>query len=307
MNLDDTEPPEGVRYPMWIKPVKAYSSELAFHVRDADEFAAALAETREGIDRIGKPFQQVMEFLDPPEEIAAIGGKACIAEEAVTGSQVTVEGYSTGDYTHVYGVIDSHTYPESSSFLRYQYPSSLPASVQRRLADISIRVIDHIGLTDVAFNIEYFWDADSDTIRLLEINPRHSQSHARLFTEVDGVPNHQCTLRLALGEDPDLPHRQGPHRLAAKWFLRRFADGVVRRVPTDQEIADLEARHPGCHVEVGVEEGERLSAKHGEDSYSYVLAMVHVGADDERELTERYQRCVEELPFEIEDVDTSGR
>lgn len=43
VNLDDTEPPEGVRYPMWIKPVKAYSSELAFHVRDADEFAAALA------------------------------------------------------------------------------------------------------------------------------------------------------------------------------------------------------------------------------------------------------------------------
>ncbi|WP_216216717.1 ATP-grasp domain-containing protein [Amycolatopsis aidingensis] len=301
VNLDDTAPPRGLGYPMWIKPIKAYSSELAFEVHDHEEFTGALDVIRGGIDRVGKPFQHLLDHLDLPSRVAEAGGQACIAEESASGTQVTVEGYSTGSQVRAYGVIDSHTYPDSASFLRYQYPSALPQAVQDRLADIACRVIEHIGLSHVAFNIEFFWDADRDAITLLEVNPRHSQSHARLFHEVDGVPNHQCSLRLALGLPPDLPHRQGAYPVAAKWFLRHFADGVVRRSPTPEEVTAITDRIPGCSAEVSVRTGDRLSAQHGQDSYSYVLATVYTGADSERELVRKYERCVAELPFEIED------
>ncbi|MFK4273356.1 biotin carboxylase, partial [Streptomyces milbemycinicus] len=85
-------------------------------------------------------------------------------------------------------------------------------------------------------SIEYFYDPATDEINLLEINPRHSQSHAELFAYVDGVSNHHCMLSLALGEDPALPYRSGPYTMAAKWYYRWFADGVVHDTPVEEEI-----------------------------------------------------------------------
>jgi hypothetical protein len=299
VQLDDEEPPEGVPYPMWIKPVKAFSSELAFKVNDLAEFRDALASIREGIDRVGKPFQYLLDRLDLPEEIATAGGQACLAEQSVSGQQLTVEGWTTGEEIHVYGVIDSHNYEGTSSFLRYQYPSTLPLDVQDDLAECARRVIARLGLSCVGFNIEFFWDPDQGTVNLLEVNPRHSQSHAKLLHYVDGVPNHQCMVELGLGRRPDMPHRKGEHNVAGKWFVRRFSDAVVRHAPTDEEIAELERRNPGCAVEILASEGQRLSEMGEQDSYSYAIATIHIGAEDEEQLKAKFDRCVEELPFEF--------
>lgn len=43
----DTAPPEGVGYPMWVKPVKSFSSDMAFGVANLEEFRDALAQIRE--------------------------------------------------------------------------------------------------------------------------------------------------------------------------------------------------------------------------------------------------------------------
>src|SRR5690606_10568430 len=163
-----------------------------------------------------------LDQLELPAEIAEVGATACLAEEAVGGRQVTVEGYSDGGGVHVYGIVDSLTYPQSSSFLRYQYPSQLPEGVRRRQVESSTKVIEQVGLESSTFNIEYFWDADTDRINLLEVNPRHSQSHAIMFEQVDGASNHEVQLRLALGRAPDMPTGKGDYAIAAKCFLREF-------------------------------------------------------------------------------------
>jgi hypothetical protein len=302
VELDADEPPAVLSYPLWVKPVKSYSSELAFEVHDDAEFREAMTEIREGIGRVGKAFDAVLSYVDLPPEIAEVGGQACLAEESVGGKQVTVEGYNTGDEIQVYGVVDSHTYPDSPSFLRYQYPSTLPRPVLERMTEISTKVIDRIGLASVAFNIEYFWDPETDEINLLEVNPRHSQSHARLFDDVDGLPNHQCMVRLALGLDPGLPHREGPYNVAAKWWARRFTDGVVSRVPGAQEIADVERSIDGTSIHLLASEGDRLSELPEQDSYSFAYATIHTAAADETELAAKYDRCLEALPFEFDDV-----
>jgi hypothetical protein len=293
--------PDGMGFPMWLKPVKSASSDLAFHVADQQQFEDAVEEIREGIDRIGRPFDLVLDHLDLPPEIAEIGGQACLAEEEVRGRQLTVEGYRFDGRVHVYGVVDSVTYPESSSFLRFQYPSGVPASVTDRLEDISRRVIQQVGLDCSTFNIEYFWDPDTDGLCLLEINPRHSQSHAMLFENVDGAPNHQAMVRLGLGRDPALPHRQGEHPAAAKWFLRRFRDGLVTRTPTQDELEKVEDDIPGVKVNVVAEKGERLSDLPSQDSYSYELADIFIGGEDEPDLVDKYERCVDALRFEFDD------
>ena len=296
------ELPDHLRLPVWLKPVKSFSSDLAFKVTDRAEFEHAVDSIRQGIGKVGKPFDELLEYLDLPPEIAEVGGQACLAEEAVSGMQATVEGYSVDGHVHAYGVIDSINYEGTSSFLRYQYPSQLPEAVQRRLIDTSVRLIEQIGLDPSTFNIEYFWDPDTDAINVIEVNPRLSQSHARLFEAVDGVPNHQCMVHLALGEDPRLPYRQGEYRIAGKWFYRRFTDGVVRRVPTADEIEKIQQDIPGVTIDVVPAEGDRLSEMPGQDSYSYELADIFIGAHDEADLKDRYQRCVEALDFEFEDA-----
>jgi len=300
VDLDgDHGPPEGLRFPMWLKPVKSYSSELAFGVADEEEFRRAVARIREGVDRIGRPFEFILDRLDLPPEVAGAGGRACLAEEALSGVQAAVEGYVYDGEVTVYGVLDSINYPGTPCFMRHQYPSALPEPVVLRLKDVSRRVIERIGLDWATFSIEYFYDAARDEISLLEINPRHSQSHAELFEFVDGVPNHHCMLSLALGRDPQLPYRKGPYEVAAKWYLRQFTDGLVRRVPTREEIERLEREVPGVKVAVQPSVGRRLSDMPGQDSYSYELAHIFVGADSEEEMRRKYDHCVASLPFEF--------
>ncbi|RNL82477.1 ATP-grasp domain-containing protein [Halostreptopolyspora alba] len=296
---EDPSPPPDVGFPMWLKPVKSSSSELAFLVENEEQFHGAVRRISEGVDRVGAPFNFVLSHVDLPPEVAEAGGRSCLAEGAAQGMQVTVEGYSANGTVRVYGVVDSHTYDDSPSFARYQHPTSLPDTVVDRLTSISTRVVRHTGLDSSTFNIEFFWAPETDTITLLEINPRHSQSHAVLFEMVDGIPNHQIMVDLALGRTPELPHREGPHAVAATWFLRRFTDGTVRRVPTSDEVARVEREVPGVRIKIGVREGQRLSERHGQDSYSYELGRVYVGADDEAGMRERYAACVERLPFEF--------
>ncbi|WP_093942938.1 ATP-grasp domain-containing protein [Actinoalloteichus hoggarensis] len=298
----DDRPPAELRYPMWLKPVKSFSSELAFKVDDDAEFRQAVERIGRGIGRVGEPFEHILAQVSLPPEIAAVGGRAILAEEALRGVQVAVEGYGCGGDVVIYGTLDSVDYPDSSCFLRHQYPSQLPDSVQRRLADISTRVMRHIGLDNATFSIEYFYDPDTDEIGLLEINSRHSQSHAVLFDHVDGAPNHHCMLALALGEDPRLPRGLGEYGIAAKWYHRRFADGVLRRGPTREELDRVEQEIPGVVVRPTAVEGARLSEQVGQDSYSFTLAEIVVGARDEAELVDKYERCVAALTFEFDEA-----
>jgi hypothetical protein len=300
VDLDDPRLPEGLRYPVWLKPVKSYSSELAFRVEDDGQFADAVAEIRDGIGRLGRPFEWILGQVDLPSEIAEVGGQACLAEEAMSGARAATEGYVHDGRVVVYGVLDSITYPERSSFLRHQYPSQLPERVQRRLVEVSERVIAGIGLDWTTFSVEFFCDPGSGDVCLLEINPRHSQSHAQLFADVDGIANHHAMVELALGRDPGLPRGKGPYEIAAKWYHRRFTDGVLRRGPTREEIARIEREIPGVRLSPVAREGQRLSELLGQESYSFELTDVIVGARDEAELVAKYERAVGALTYEFD-------
>jgi len=79
--------------------------------------------------------------------------------------------------------------------------------------------------------------------------------------------------------------------------------GVVRRVPTPEEIAGVERAVGGCVVEVKLTPGQRLSHRHDQDSYSYAIAQIHTGGTSEAELVAKYEQAVAALPIEIEDVE----
>ena len=121
---------------------------------------------------------------------------------------------------------------------------------------------------------------------------------------MDGVSNQQVTIDLALGQRPDMPHRRGDYAVAAKFFHRVFfLDAVVTRVPSDEEVAALEADFPGTVIALQVEAGQRLSALPEQDSYSYALAYVWMGASSTEQLLEDYDRLIARLIFEFDEIE----
>ncbi|MGD9387652.1 MAG: D-alanine--D-alanine ligase, partial [Gammaproteobacteria bacterium] len=258
-------------FPFWIKPVKAASSYLGFYIPDAAHFRHALARVRTGIDRLAGPFDEILRYASLTPDRSKITGRFCIAESIISrGRQCTLEGYVHHGVVTVYGIVDSvREGRHGSCFARYQYPSSLPARIHETMVATITRFLGHIGFDDSPFNAEFFWEPDSDHTWLLEVNTRISKSHCPLFKLVDGEYHHAVNLAVCLGEEPQFPHRQGRYPLAAKFMLRRFADAIVRKVPSAADINAVERAFPGLRFVSHVAEGTRLSELKDQDSYSF--------------------------------------
>jgi hypothetical protein len=291
-------------FPFWLKPVKGVLSHLGFRIEREADLAEALPIIRANIHRYAEPFNLILSHAELPPEVAAVDGWHCIAEGIISnGHQVTQEGYAYGGDVCVYGTVDSlRGGPVGSSFDRYQYPSQLPVSVRARMTAVTQRVMHHIGYDMAPFNIEHFWDPETDRLSLLEINSRLSKSHAPLFRLVDGQYHHRVMLDLGLGRAPAFEQGRGRYKLAAKFMLRHYADARVTRVPTAAEIAAVEQAVPGTRIQIEVSEGEQLSALRDQDSYSYELATLFIGADSQAELTARYRECLDRLPLTLAPV-----
>ncbi|MFG2447634.1 acetyl-CoA carboxylase biotin carboxylase subunit family protein [Nocardia fluminea] len=291
-------------FPFWVKPVKSHSSQLGFEVHDPAEFAAATAAIRAEIGRIADPFDQALARVDVPEQIRVAGGRTCLAEQIVTGTQAAPEGSMANGHYHVHGVFDMRKDETGHSFAHLDYPArTVPESVQQRMIEVSERYLRHVGYDNGCFNSEFVWDEDTGKLWLIEVNTRISQSHSDLFAKVDGSSNHAVAIDIALGRKPEMPHRKGDFAVAAQCMVPHYRDGVVTRVPGEEQIAALRQRFPGTVVRVEVQPGERLSELPNQDPYRYKLATLYIGAADHDELERRYQDCLEALPFEFEEVD----
>lgn len=293
-------------YPYWIKPVVAYASYLGFYIDDGEALTTALGHIRENIHRIAEPLTWVLEQVDMPPGVGGADGTRCLAEAIISGQQCTLEGFISGGEVTVFGVVDSLREANLSSFASYRYPSRLPGSVQERLIDATRAVVLHHGLDESGFNIEFFWDERTDRIWLLEINTRVSASHSDLFEKVDGASNESVMIDLALGRKPSMPHREGRFKVGAKFYLRRFSDALVTRIPGPDEITQIESDIPGARIKLRIAEGQRLSDRPDQDSYSYELAWIHLGADTNDELDHQFEECARRLRFEFEQIGERG-
>ncbi|MDY6840851.1 MAG: ATP-grasp domain-containing protein [Pseudomonadota bacterium] len=291
-------------YPFWIKPIKSASSYLGFKVRNDSELAHAIGEIRSGISRWGNPFNYVLNFARLPEEVAPVNGNWCLAEGIIsTGRQCTLEGYVYDGKVTVYGIVDSiREGKHRSSFSRYQYPSSIPRRIRQQMISVTDRFLSHIGFDNGPFNVEFYWNRHSDQIWLLEINTRISKSHCPLFQKVDGQAHHKIMVELGLGERPHFPHREGAYRLAAKFMWRVYENAIVRKVPTNTALKGIQKRFPEADIELHVAPGEKLSSLKDQDSYSYEIAVVFLGANSQKELLRKYHEIQDSLGIELEPV-----
>ena len=184
----------------------------------------------------------------------------------------------------------------------------MPQAITERMAEFASGMVKQIDLKWTPFNAEFFYDEENDRIHLLEINPRLSKSHSPLFLFVNGASHQQVAVEISLGKKPSLPDGEGPFRYAGKFMVRHLGgDAYVRRVPSVEETKQLCEDFPELRIQVHVHEGMRLSDLKLQESYSYELAEVFLGADSPEALTERYEELLRQLPIELDEIDESER
>lgn len=291
--LDDPPLP----YPFWLKPVVAFSSTLGFRVDNREDLRHALAEIRDGIGKFAEPFEAFSQRATLGDQRALLRGRYCVAEGIIAGRGTTVEGYVLNGEADVYGVIDSLRQPGGSSFVGYVYPSKLPKAVIDHMIEKSKKLAVHIGLDNTPFNIEFLWDEDADDLKLLEVNARISKSHSPLFYLVEGASHHEVAIDVALGKKPNFPNGGGPYKYAAKFMPRSYQSARVTRVPCEKDIERLCERFPHALFKSHVHEGMQLEDLPNQDSYSFELGDLFLGADTYDGLTENFREAMRILGY----------
>lgn len=291
-------------YPFWVKPIKAWASQLGFLVNNADEFQEALEKIRDGIEHFAKPFDECLAHADLPDEIKPYTGVTCIAEEIISGIQTAPEGcICNGDF-RVHGTFDMLKDEAGKSFDRLVYPSTMPEHVQERMNSACEKFLKHIGYDNGCFNAEFMWDEEKDKLWLIEFNTRISQSHSEMFIKVDGESNHRIAVDVALGIEPTMPKGEGPFNVAAKCqILYHGEDAIVKRVPSEEEIRALQDRYPKTEFVIDLKVGDRLSEIPNQDAYAYHLGDIYLGGETDQDLQDKFRDCVDSLNFEMEPVE----
>ncbi|WMS41862.1 ATP-grasp domain-containing protein [Acuticoccus sp. MNP-M23] len=291
-------------FPFFVKPIKSSGSRLGFRVDNPEDFDFAIEKLRAGVGAVSEPFDYVLDHAEMPADIRKVAGQYCMAEQIIGGRQCTLEGYVYDGKVVPYGVVDSIRYPQVLSFFYYMYPSKLPQRVQDRMAEIAIKIMEHTGYDDSAFNIEFFWDEVQDKIWLLEINTRLAQSHCDMFEKVDGTSHQQVAVDIGLGRAPQMPKREGGYNVAAEFFYRVFFNNAVASsVPSAEEVAAAQDKVPGTTVAVQMKEGMRLTELPEQDSYSFAVCCIWMGANTQASLLWNYERVMKGLNFEFTNID----
>jgi hypothetical protein len=256
--LDRDDPP--FAFPFFVKPVVGRLSQSAVRIDSAADL---------------RNLQENERYTRRYAEIAALAGAdtgsfdGFIAEELLTGDEVTLEGYVYDGQVTTIGVTDSLKYPGTLSFESFVYPSALSPGCLAELSDVAERVLPRLGFDGGFFNIELFVPEDGPA-QIIEVNARIASQFAPLVQAVHGRSTYDALFELALGEDPRWQPGP-PHGVGVSYCLRVFEDGLVEAVPD-----------PEPDLEVLVRPGLYLSEQGVNDAQSYRLAILY-GVEASRE------------------------
>lgn len=288
--------PDNLQYPAFVKPVKAAFSVLAQVVRSREDLQAF---TRFGayelwvIKHLVRPFEEVCARLLPEAGTA----HSMLLEEPVRGAQYSLDGIAFEGEIKPLGVVDSIMYPGTQAFMRFDYPSRLEQTAQDQALDVARKFLQAVGFTHGLFNMEFFYDTATQTLKVIEFNPRMASQFSDLYKRVDGINLHAMALELAHGRDPwALPRASTKVGAASSFVYRVFderASHLPQRIPAMPQawqLSQLKAQFPDQLFLQFPKAGHSL-ARDFKWLGSYRYGILHLSGRDVHDLQERCQRA----------------
>ena len=287
--------PEGLRYPVFVKPVKAAFSVLAALVNSRE---ALHTHTRFGafelwvIRHLVEPFERITQRLLPQ----AGTSHSLMLEEPVWRSDASVGQYSLDGIAYAgeikpLGVVDSIMYPGTQSFMRFDYPSLLAHDIQARALVVAQKFLREIGFEHGIFNMEFFYDASNDRLSVIEFNPRMASQFADLYLRVDGRDLYAMALALAHGQDPwEVPCAAPSAGAATSLVYRTFDAHSTPTMPDAAQTAHLQAQFPD-HFLLPYPKDRQSIERDFKWLGSYRYGILHMGGQDADDLRSRCVRA----------------
>ena len=288
-------------FPVFVKPVKSWFSQHATQVESIDDLRRFVADpgVRAHLEVFVRPFNQLLQLHGG----FALDGSYLIAEEVLSGDQVTFEGFVFRGRTFLVGIVDSIMYEGTISFERFEYPSHVDDATSERIRSVVERLMTHIGFDNGLFNVELFHDPSTGDVRIIEVNPRMCAQWADLMERVNGTNSYELLLSLAVGDEPPDAHPGGVDRMGASFVLRHFDDADVVDAPDDARLAAIRRRHPSSTVTTFYRRGDRLSADDFQsDGSSYRYAVINISGDETADLVHAFGEVRDELGFRLAEV-----
>jgi hypothetical protein len=285
--------PPHLGFPCFVKPVKATYSVLARRIDNPGQLRALTAFSpleRLVLGRLVKPFDDLMPLYTPFD----IGARALVAEELLDGVQVNIDGYVHRGRVTVLGIVDEVMYPGTQAFMRFEYPSRLPAELLERMSVLAERLLAGMDYAHGFFNIELIHDPASGAIRIVEVNPRMATQIVNLYRRVDGCDPYSMLLDLATGETPRLVRGAGEFRAAASFVFRRFDGRPHGPLPSREQIEAVHRRYPDARLMFYLKRGAGL-AREMKWLGSHRYAVLNLGGKDAGDLQARYEAIREAL------------
>ena len=282
--------PAGLDYPSFVKPVKAAFSVLARQVRSRAELQA---HTRFGqfelwvIRSLVEPFERICRDRLPE----AGSAHRLLLETPVQAPQFNLDGWVFNGQARALGVVDAVVYPGTQAFMRWDFPSQLPSTVQQRALAVAQTFLSAIGFSHGLFNMEFFHDPVTGKLSVIEFNPRLASQFSDLYRRVHGLDPHAMSLALAMGQDPALLARAAPVAGAATSLVyRRFAPDTAPSMPGHSQQAALARRFPDSLLFTYPKTGHSL-ARDFKWLGNHRYGIVHIHGRDEAQLRQHAEEA----------------
>jgi len=294
--------PDGLAYPVFVKPVKAAFSVLARLVRNRAELAELTRFSWSElwvIRHLVEPFERVARRRLPE----AGSAHRMLLEQPATAAQYNLDGYFFNGEMRPLGIVESVMYPGTQAFMRFVYPCGLPDAGRVRALDVARRFLHAAGFDHGLFNMEFFYDAATDRLTVIEFNPRMAAQFSDLYQRVDGIDLHRVALELAHGRDPALLPRTAPTDGVAASFVYRSFDPAARpTIPGAAEERELARAFPDALLFHFAKSPGQI-ARDFKWLGSYRYGILHLGGRDAVDLRERCARASELLGWRSVCVD----
>lgn len=278
--------PRDLDFPVFVKPVKAAFSVLARMVHNHDELHR---HTRFSgwelwvIRHLVEPFERIVQSHLPEAGTA----HSLMVETPMDAPQYCLDGYVFDGALRRLGVVDVAMYPGTQAFMRFDYPSRLPARVVERATEVARRFLAAVGFTHGLFNMEFFHDPVTDRITVIEFNPRMASQFSDLYHRVDGIDLHDLAFALAHGMDPARRATTAPTARVASSFVYRLFDPLrPAPMPDRRERAVFHQAYPDALL-LEFPKPAGSAARDFKWLGSYRYGIMHLGGADWLDLRRR--------------------
>ncbi len=187
----------GLRYPLVVKPVDAYSSK--------------------GVRRADDP-EELERFAEEARQISRSGG--VIVEEFFQGDEISVDAFVVGGKARILTVSNSDKIQSDDRFVifRGRYPVAASDAVLEKIREIAQKIADGFGLVNAPLLIQLLHHGDE--VSVLEFCARTGGNMKWLLIKYSsGVDVITATIDITLGREPDLEGKDTGHKIVVDDFI----------------------------------------------------------------------------------------